>query len=129
MEQQTVTGADTGHTIQINLPETAGEVRVELPVQGAHAGMVAVLVQPDGTEEILKSTLVTEGGLSVVLSGSSTIKLVDNTQQFGDVGDASWYQEAVRFVTSRGIFNGTEGGGFSPDLEMSRAMLMTVLAR
>lgn len=48
---------------------------------------------------------------------------------FTDVVAGSWYEEAVRYATERGLFNGVGGNRFAPDDPMTRAMVMTVLAR
>lgn len=48
---------------------------------------------------------------------------------FEDVEPGAWYYDAVAFVCSNGLFNGTSEGRFSPDGTMTRAMLITVLAR
>ena len=48
---------------------------------------------------------------------------------FTDVAAGDWYYEAVQFVVSRGLFEGTGSGLFSPDASMTRAMLVTVLYR
>lgn len=48
---------------------------------------------------------------------------------FDDVDADAWYAEAVRFVAAQGLFDGTGAGLFSPDADMTRAMVMTVLAR
>jgi hypothetical protein len=53
---------------------------------------------------------------------------VDNTKSFDDVGE-TWYTDAVDFATSHDLFNGTGNGKFSPNSDMSRAMLVTVLYR
>ena len=48
---------------------------------------------------------------------------------FTDVADNFWGKEAVDYVTSKGFFNGTGAGIFSPDAKMTRAMVVTVLSR
>ena len=48
---------------QVELPKNAGETEVEIPVSNAKPGTVAVLVHPDGTEEILKDSIPTENGI------------------------------------------------------------------
>ena len=48
---------------------------------------------------------------------------------FKDIKEGSWMEKAVNFVASKGLFNGTAPDTFSPEKEMTRAMLMTVLAR
>lgn len=56
----------------------------------------------------------------------------DNTPaetEFSDVADSAWYKEAVDFVVSEGLFNGTGDKTFSPQSDMTRAMFVTVLSR
>lgn len=48
---------------------------------------------------------------------------------FKDVAQNSWYAGAVQYVTSNSLMNGTSTTAFSPSANMSRGMLMTVLAR
>lgn len=48
---------------------------------------------------------------------------------FADVAPTAWYAEAVDYVVEAGLMTGTGGGKFSPEQTVSRAMVMTVLAR
>ena len=48
---------------------------------------------------------------------------------FRDVPQNSWFASAVQYVTSNSLMNGTSTTAFSPSANMSRGMLMTVLAR
>ena len=48
---------------------------------------------------------------------------------FKDVPQNSWFASAVQYVTSNSLMNGTSTTAFSPSANMSRGMLMTVLAR
>lgn len=48
---------------------------------------------------------------------------------FKDVAQNSWFASAVQYVTSNSLMNGTSTTAFSPSANMSRGMLMTVLAR
>ena len=41
----------------------------------------------------------------------------------------NWYADAVKYVTDKGLMNGTYDNQFSPSATTTRAMLMTVLAR
>ncbi|MDR2665168.1 MAG: S-layer homology domain-containing protein [Oscillospiraceae bacterium] len=49
--------------------------------------------------------------------------------QYGDVPSGAWYSGAADFVTTRGLMAGTGDNKFSPDAQMTRGMLITVLAR
>ncbi len=115
-------------TVTVDLP-TDGTTRVLLPVQDVTPGTVAVLVRADGTQEVLKDSLTTEEGVSVPLSDGDTVKLVDNTKTFADVADSYWGADSVTFAASRELFNGTSPTTFSPEAPMTRAMIVTVLAR
>ena len=46
-----------------------------------------------------------------------------------DVVSGSWYEEAVNYVTEKGLFNGTSATTFGPNDSTSRAMLATVIHR
>ena len=48
---------------------------------------------------------------------------------YSDVSSADWFYDAVRYVTESGLMNGTATGKFSPNVTMTRAMLVTVLWR
>jgi hypothetical protein len=48
---------------------------------------------------------------------------------FTDVKDTDWFYGAVEFAVRNGLFNGTAATVFSPNAQMTRAMLVTVLYR
>ena len=48
---------------------------------------------------------------------------------FTDVVEGKWYYDAVHTAVNNGWFNGTSATTFSPDGEMTRAMIVTVLYR
>ena len=101
-------------------------VKVELPAPGD--GQVLVMVLPDGSEEIIKKSLV-EGDTSYALiPAGATVRVEDNAKTFPDVAGNAWYAGAVDFVSSHELFQGTDKG-FEPDIPMNRAMLATVLYR
>ena len=114
--------------VTLDLPGDTS-VRVEIPVENITAGTVAVLVTADGGSEIVKTSVATESGVVLTLSGGETVKLVDNTKTFADVAGSFWGAEAVTFVTSRELFQGTGAATFDPNAPMDRAMIVTVLAR
>lgn len=113
--------------VEITLPGGGDAVMVEIPVKNAAPGVVAVMVNPDGTETAVKKSTVTKNGVALALTGNATVKLVDNSAAFSDVPAANWAKNAVDFVSARGIFKGTGGSAFSPDNTMTRGMLAVVL--
>ena len=122
------TDRESAPTITVNLP-TSGSAKVEIPVKDVTPGTVAILIKADGTEEVLKASLPTENGVAVPLSDGDTVKLVDNSKKFADVPGSYWAADTIAFVTSRELFAGTTADTFAPDTAMSRAMIVTVLAR
>ncbi|WP_297232664.1 exo-alpha-sialidase [uncultured Flavonifractor sp.] len=119
---------DEAPTITVDLPRNT-TAKVEIPVRRVTTGTVAVLVHADGSEEVIKNTLTTDNGVTVILSDGDTVKIVDNSKEFVDVPDSHWAAESVTFAASRELFNGTSDVTFSPAGNMTRAMIVTVLAR
>lgn len=114
--------------IKLSVPANAGEVAVAIPVVNAKQGTVAVRVNPDGTEEIIKTAVITENGLVLGVKGSMQIKVINNDKSFVDtVGH--WAASDVNFVSARELFNGTAPALFSPEASMTRGMVVTVIAR
>ena len=114
--------------VTLDLPADT-TVKVEIPVANVTAGTVAVLVKADGTSEIVKTSVATDSGVILTLSGGETVKLVDNSKTLADVAATFWGADAVAFASSRELFNGTSATDFSPNAPMNRAMIVTVLAR
>lgn len=114
-------------TVTVDLPRNTS-AKVEIPVRRTTPGTVAVLVKADGTEEILKTSITTDNGVTVTLSDGDTVKIVDNSKEFADVPASYWGSDYIDFVTSREIFSGIGAHTFAPDLPMNRAMIVTVLA-
>lgn len=119
---------ETAPTVTVDLP-VGGSVKVEIPVEDVTAGTVAVLVKSNGDEEIIKTSVTTENGVTVTLNDGDTVKIVDNSKTFDDVSDNYWGAEAVDFAVSRELFAGTSATTFAPNTAMNRAMIVTVLAR
>ena len=114
--------------VTVSLPGE-GSVRVEIPVENPTVSTVAFLVKQDGSCEVVKSCLPTEGGVAVTLSDGDTVAVADNGRAFADVSGDFWGARAIAFAVSRELFSGTGDDTFSPDMPMSRAMILTVLAR
>ena len=105
-------------------------VTVTIPTaQQPRPSEVAVIVRPDGTWEIVKTSIATEDGMRVTLTKGATLEIVDNSKAFIDVASADWFDASVQFVTSRELMNGIGAEIFAPEASTSRAMLMTILAR
>lgn len=65
-------------------------------------------------------------------SDSNTVQLgftLKSFSSFTDVPAGAWYAGAVEYAYSMGIFGGTGQNTFSPEVEMTRGMFITVLGR
>ncbi len=115
-----------GSTVKITGVRKSTEVRI--PVQRMTGGTVAVLVS-GGEERILPTAAATGSSLVLRIDGGITLRIEDNSKTFADVAGTYWARDAVDFVSSRELFNGTAPAAFTPAAPMTRQMLMTVLAR
>ena len=103
-----------------------GMVQVELPAQ---AGQMVVIVGADGTLTPVLLSYTENGVAHALVPAGATVRVVDaKPMSFGDVKATDWFAGAVDFVTSHGIFQGTDRG-FEPNVSMNRAMMATVLFR
>ena len=125
----TVKNNDDG-TVTVNVTvdgrTVPADVKVELPAQ---SGSVLARILPDGTEEIVKKSLVEDGRVYAVVPAGARVKLVTNEKHFLDVAAGSWFAEPVAFSAGHELFQGVGNGRFAPQSTMSRAMLATVLCR
>lgn len=128
VEVEATRNSSTAPTVSIELPKGAGETKVEIPVSNANSGTVAVLVHPDGTEEVVKNSLPTENGIQLTVNGGATVKIVDNSKDFADTQN-HWAKDAIGFVSARGLVNGMNETTYAPDSSTTRAQLWTILAR
>ena len=127
-EIKTAQPASGGITASVSVPKDVGSTRVDIPVSKPSGSMVAVIVHPDGTEEIVKGSVVTETGVALRAEGDVRLKIIDNAKSFNDMAD-HWAKDAVEFASSRELFNGVGNDAFGPDRSMTRGMVSTVLAR
>ena len=48
---------------------------------------------------------------------------------FADVTESDWYYDGVKYVSDKGLMNGTGANAFSPNADTTRGMIVTILAR
>ena len=120
--------SSTAPTVKVELPKNSGDTKVEIPVSNVKPGTVAVIVHPDGTEEIVKNSLPTADGIQLTVNGGATVKIVDNSKGFIDTQD-HWAKDAIDFVSARGLVSGMSATIYAPDASATRAQLWTILAR
>lgn len=115
---------------------TAGEGgKTSLSANGS-----TLTITPDAGYEISKVTLNgTDKGAVSSLTGLKTgdkvtvefVKKADNVVKvtYKDVAGSDWFNDAVNYVTEKGLMSGTGDSLFSPNADTTRGMLMTILAR
>ena len=89
---------------------------MEIPVSNVKPGTVAVLVHPDGTEELMKDSIPTEGGIRLTVNGGAMVKIIDNSKDFIDTR-AHWAKD-------KGASDGA-----NPNAAINRAQMVTMLWR
>ena len=107
--------------------ETA--VPVEIVVAGADYGYVVVIVDENGNETTVVMTKLTENGVLFAAQDGITIKVVDKAINFSDIKGNNWYNDAVDFVSARGIMTGMTANAFDATGKTTRAQVWTMLAR
>ena len=98
--------------VQVTVPKSAGSVKVEVPVEKVTPGTVAVIVNADGTEKIVSTSMVTENGVALKLNGSATVKIIDNTKTFSDVPATNVFYNEIASLSAREIMIGKTGDKF-----------------
>ena len=117
-----------GGSISITIQTSSKQpVKVEVPVAQPGPGAVAVILHPNGVEEVVKTSALTPQGVLLTVSDGAVVTVRDNSKYFSDV-DGHWAKDAISFVSARELFQGETASTFAPNDLMSRAMLMTVLA-
>ena len=92
--------------VQVTVPKSAGSVKVEIPVENVTPGTVAVIVNADGTEKIVSTSVVTENGVALTLDGSATVKVIDNSKTFTDVPETNVFYNEISSLSAREIMVG-----------------------
>lgn len=67
--------------------------------------------------------------LLLALSLTAGLAVNATAASFIDVAPSTWYAEAVAEVSDEGVMNGTTGTTFTPDGQVTRGMVVTVLWR
>ncbi|WP_317854450.1 S-layer homology domain-containing protein [Chakrabartyella piscis] len=118
-----------GGSLYFTLPYTLADEEVS-------EGIVVYYVDDEGNKEARETTHDADtnevrfktGRLSVYMIGYEEVVEVWESP-FTDVSASDWFFSAVEFAVENGIFSGTTETTFSPNQDMTRAMLVTVLWR
>ena len=115
---------------RVDIPHGVKEVWLEFPVEESLPGAVAVAVDEEDKQTVIRQTYLWADSLVFPLSADANILLVDKSRTFADVQEADhWAADAVEFTVAREIFQGVDDTHFAPDGTLTRAMVVTVLWR
>lgn len=99
----------------------------KITVTDQNGNPVEVIQNPDGTFRFTQPEgTVTIEMTYVPLSG---FQIGEWVNPFTDVFESDWFYNAVGYVVQNGLFSGTSATTFSPNMPMTRGMLVSVLYR
>lgn len=107
---------------------SGGTATFSAPVKGA----LVTAVKGGVSEDVLKKSVISNGTLTVTLTGSAELTVGSQPEVVSKVFSDTynhWAKDAISFVTGRGLFQGTSETTFSPNGDMTRGMVVTVLHR
>ena len=115
--------AAQGTTITVTVQPASGYVLDAVTVKDANGKTVSVTKKSD--------TQYAFAMPAAKVTVSAAFKAAEQPAYNGyiDVAKTAWYAGAVQYVTEKGLMNGTGENTFSPNMPMTRAMMMTILAR
>ncbi len=107
-----------------------GNVRVENVAATGHTPSAWRVVKPATSLSAgERQKVCTVCGKVLQKEAIDKLDTINSAAKFKDVGEKDWFKPAVDFVVSNGLFAGTTNTTFSPNMPMSRAMIVTVLGR
>lgn len=129
----------------IKLEEAAGGKLTASASRATKGTTVTITVKPDAGYQLEELEVLDKNGESLPLkelaNGKFSFQMPDSkvTVQatfvqestyagYPDVLPQDWFYSSVRYVTERGLMNGTPNG-FEPNMDSSRATIWTILAR
>ena len=117
--------AKKGDTVTVTVTPDAGYQLDKLTVTDAKGKTVDVTKKSDG-----KYTFTMPNSKVTITPTFSKIEDTKPSKNgFDDVASSDWFADAVKYVSDKGLMNGTGSDKFAPSATTTRAMLMTVLAR
>ena len=114
-----------GDTVTITVTPDAGYELGKLTVTDAKGNTIAVTKKSDNQYTFT----MPDSKVTITPAFSKIEDTKPSKNGFDDVTSSAWYADAVKYVTDKGLMNGTDDNQFSPNATTTRGMLMTVLAR
>lgn len=116
-----------GDKVKITLSPNKGYKLDKLTVTDASGKTVSTTKTSDTVYTFTMPASQVTVGVTYVKADETTEQ--PSTKTFSDVSSSDWFADAVKYVSDKGMMNGTGNGKFSPADTTTRAMLMTVIAR
>ncbi len=117
--------AKKGDTVTVTVTPDAGYQLDKLTITDAKGKTVDVTKKSDGKYTFT----MPEGKVTITPTFSKIEDVKPSKNGFDDVASSDWFADAVKYVSDKGLMNGTDDNQFSPNASTTRGMLMTVLAR
>ena len=119
------TTAKKGDTVTITVTPDAGYELGKLTVTDAKGNTLTVTDKGNGKYTFT----MPDGKVTVTPTFTKIADEKPSNTGYVDVASSAWYNDAVQYVTDKGLMSGTGDNKFSPNASTTRGMLMTVLAR
>ena len=117
--------AKKGNTVTVTVTPDAGYQLDKLTVTDAKGNTIAVAKKGDNQYTFT----MPDSKVTITPTFSKIADTKPSKNGFDDVASSDWFADAVKYVSDKGLMNGTDDNQFSPSATTTRAMLMTVLAR
>ena len=129
---------------QITIPATANGTVTVSPTSAKEDQVVTITVTPNSGYELASLTVTDRSGnrVTVTANPDGTYRFVMPASQvtvsvafvpvelpFTDVTEANWYYDEVYYVWANGLMQGTSATTFGPNVDTTRAMVVTILWR
>ena len=129
---------------QITIPAAANGTVTVSPTSAKEDQVVTITVTPNSGYELTALTVTDRSGnrVTVTANPDGTYRFVMPASQvtvsavfapaqlpFTDVTEANWYYDEVYYVWANGLMQGTSASTFGPNVDTTRAMVVTILWR
>ena len=114
-----------GDTVTVTVTPDAGYQLDKLTVTDAKGNTIAVAKKGDNQYTFT----MPDSKVTITPTFSKIADTKPSKNGFDDVASSDWFADAVKYVSDKGLMNGTDDNQFSPNASTTRGMLITVLAR
>ena len=90
---------------------------------------MAVIVNGDGTEKIVSTSVVTTNGVALKVDGSTTVKIIDNAKSFSDVPATNVFFNEISSLSARNIMIGVSNEKFNLSGKVTLDQIANVAGR